>query len=94
MEKIIWSELALDDLQDIYDFIWLDSKFYADRTQDAILERVQILIDQPHIGRIVPERNDPNIREILMGNYRIMYFIGNLPHIVIYRVVHFSRLFS
>ena len=38
MEKIVWSELALDDLHDIYNFIWLDSKFYADKTQDAFLK--------------------------------------------------------
>jgi len=94
MEKIIWSELALDDLKNIYDFIWLDSKFYADKTQDAFFERVEILLTQPYIGRIVPERNDPDIREIMMGSYRIMYFIGNLPNIIIYRVVHFSRSFS
>ncbi|HYD21067.1 MAG TPA: type II toxin-antitoxin system RelE/ParE family toxin [Flavipsychrobacter sp.] len=94
MEKVIWSELALQDLKDIYDFIRLDSKVYADKTLDAFFDRVEILPAQPRIGRVVPERNDDNIREVLLGNYRIMYFIGQLPTVIVYRVIHFSRLFN
>jgi plasmid stabilization system protein ParE len=31
------------------------------------------LVDLPRIGRVVPEMNDPAIREIILGNYRIIY---------------------
>ena len=31
------------------------------------------LADFPESGRIVPEMNDPNFREIIPGNYRLIY---------------------
>jgi toxin ParE1/3/4 len=36
----------------------------------AAVERLDLL---PQSGRVVPEKNDPQIREILLGNYRIIY---------------------
>ena len=31
----------------------------------------------PESGRIVPEKNEPSIREIILGNYRIVYRFRN-----------------
>jgi toxin ParE1/3/4 len=94
VEKIIWSDAALGELNDIYDLIRADSKSYADKMVDAFFDRVEILLSQPKIGRVIPEMEDPQYREIMLGNYRIMYFVGNLPTIQIYRIMHFSRLFE
>ena len=38
-----------------------------------ILESIETNRTFPHIGRIVPEYNDPQLREILFRNYRIVY---------------------
>ncbi|REL39310.1 type II toxin-antitoxin system RelE/ParE family toxin [Rhodohalobacter sp. SW132] len=39
------------------------------------MEKTDQLIDQPESGRIVPEYNDPNLRELMLGNYRVIYRI-------------------
>jgi len=38
-----------------------------------LLSVVERLVKFPESGRIVPERNDPHVREIIFGNYRIVY---------------------
>lgn len=55
MVRINWSELSISDLKLIYDYISQDSKEYASITINKIYNRAQLLIEQPLIGRIVPE---------------------------------------
>jgi len=38
-----------------------------------LIEKCEYLIDNPEIGRIVPELSDPQIRELIVKNYRIVY---------------------
>lgn len=45
----------------------------------------------PGIGRKVPEKNDDNIRELLDGNYRIIYEIKGEERIEILNLHHSSR---
>ena len=55
-----------------------------------IIEAVTVLETFPSIGRIVPEYNDPSLREILYRNYRIVYQLSeNMATIV--TVFHGSR---
>jgi plasmid stabilization system protein ParE len=61
----------LKDLKAINDFISLDSKFYAARFINRLIQRVDQLVLFPDSGRIVPEKNNPEIRELIEGNYRI-----------------------
>jgi len=73
MVKIIWTERSVTDLKDIAEYIGKDSVRYAKLTIDKIIDKTSILEKQPLIGRIVPEINDKNIRELIIGNYRIIY---------------------
>ena len=73
MVKIIWSERSILDLEDIADYIAKDSVKYAKLTIEKIINQTTILEKQPLIGRIVPELNDKRIRELITGNYRIIY---------------------
>ena len=73
MAEIIWTPYALEDLQSIYDFISLDSVFYAGRFIDKLVNKVDILIEHPKAGKIVPEFENELIRELIEGNYRIIY---------------------
>jgi len=91
MVRLIWTDLAIDDLKSIHDFISLDSKVYAKRLVSKILKRVEQLQLQPQSGRIVPEFSDENIRELIEGNYRLVYkIIGDKIFIV--RINHSARL--
>jgi addiction module RelE/StbE family toxin len=92
MAEIIWTPFALEDLQSIYDYISQDSVFYAGRFIDKLVSKVDILIDHPEAGRIVPEFENELIRELIEGNYRIIYKIISITEIGIIRVHHSARL--
>jgi plasmid stabilization system protein ParE len=65
--QIVWSPQSLRDLRAIRDYIAIDSERYADLTIARIFSAVERLLDFPQSGRIVPERDDPEIREIIVG---------------------------
>ena len=77
MVEIRWLKEAKDDLKYIYDYISRDSKRYAKRQVDKIFDRTQILKNHIQAGKIVEEISKREIREILVGNYRIIYRIIN-----------------
>ncbi len=91
MVKINWTPLSIDDLKNIFDYISEDSFRYAQITANKIYLRVSSLKKQPYSGRIVPEFNDKNIREIIDGNYRIVHEIINDHQIDILRIFHSAR---
>lgn len=72
---IHWTERAQDDLAAIHAFIEADSTHYAVVTVRRLLGAVERLQDLPHSGRAVPEFSDPEIREVVMRPYRIVYRI-------------------
>jgi len=73
MAEIRWTHQATDDLKSITEFISQDSPHYARLFALDIIEAIERLVDFPELGRMVPEKDDPIIREIIMGNYRIVY---------------------
>jgi toxin ParE1/3/4 len=92
MVKINWTPVSLEDLKNIFDYISEDSNRYAQITVNKIYLRVSSLTKQPYSGRIVPEFNDKNIREIIDGNYRIVHEIINDYQIDILRIFHSARI--
>lgn len=90
MRKIIWTEPALSDLQGIYDYISKDSEYYASVFIGEILESVEKVTDFPEMGRMVPEYQQNDIREILVQSYRIIYQLKQ-NQILILTVVHGRR---
>ena len=91
MVRIEWTERSLEDLNEVHDYIARDSKNYAHLFVKKIYETVQKLKDFPNIGRVVPEVNNPSVREIIFHNYRIVY--RNMDNYVeIITVIHGSRL--
>ena len=91
MVVIEWSEIALDDLKEIHEYISKDSKLYADRYINKLFTRVDQLETHPKSGRVVPEYNMETIRELIEGNYRIVYKIIQ-NSVSILRVHHAARL--
>jgi len=91
MVKVAWTELSVEDLKEIYDYISQDSVRYAEITVNKIYNRVQILRNHPRSGKIVLEFNDQFIREIISGNYRIVYRIVTESQVDIVRIYHSAR---
>ena len=92
MVKIRWTELSVGDLKSIRDYIAQNSVRYASITINRIYDRAQILSRQPLSGRIVPEFDDPKIRELIIGNYRLVYLIINEESVEILRIYNSARL--
>lgn len=92
MVKIVWTEISRIDLEEIHEYISLDSEKYAWIVTNKIYNEVQLLINNPFIGRIVPEFNNKLIRELFTGKYRIIYKIVNEYQVDILRIYHSARL--
>ena len=71
--NVHWTHNSTNHLVDIYDFISKDSKYFARRMVDRITKRSEQIAFEPLSGRIVPEYQDSNVREIFEGPYRIIY---------------------
>ena len=91
MVKLIWTDQAINDLRYIGDYIAENSEKYATLTVKKLFERPNILKTFPQAGRIVSEKNDDNLRELIEGNYRIIYEIVSIDQINILTVYHSSR---
>lgn len=90
MAHVRWSLTAANDLQDIEDFIARDSVLHAISFVDRVVESAENLLKTPQIGRMVPEFNRPDLRELIFRGYRIVYLLQDNEAFVL-RVVHGSR---
>ncbi len=71
--KILWSPLAVDRVLEIVGYIARDNPDAAENWVNEVFEKVEALKTFPESGRIVPETHNEMIRELLYGNYRIIY---------------------
>ena len=92
MTKLVWSPQSLQDLENIRDYVAADSPRYAALVVGRIIQGVERLTGFPESGRVVPERNDPQIREVIVRPYRVVYRLR--PGVVeIATVFRASRMF-
>lgn len=91
MVRINWTLQAVLDLKDILDYISRDSKAFAKIQVIKIRNRTKILSLQPYSGKIVPETGNNNLRELIQGNYRIIYKISENDLIDILTIHHSAR---
>jgi toxin ParE1/3/4 len=87
-----WTTGALRDLRDIGSFIRRDNPAAARRWVNLLQDRAEQAADVPRAGRVVPEFEREEIREILFKGYRIVYFLGS-SEIFIMAVFEGHRLF-
>lgn len=91
MISLIWTRRAIEDVQSIRQFIAQDSPHYAELVRQQLIAAVERLPTFPQSGRVVPEANNPAIREVIQGSYRIVYrLIHGEIHIL--TVHHAARL--
>ncbi len=94
MVKVIWTDNAIQDLDDIGAYIAKDSVRYAELTVLELFESVDILENYPNAGTIVQEFKDETFRQIIKGNYRIVYHLINDTTIHILTVHNCARLIT
>jgi plasmid stabilization system protein ParE len=73
--KIIWSPLAVERTSEIAEYITIDNPSAAIAWVEKVFEKVDLLKLSPEMGREFPEILRKEIREIIFGNYRIIYRI-------------------
>ncbi len=88
--KLRWSARARADLVDIGRYIALDDRRAARRWVEKLRQRARQAADAPRSGRMVPELERDDLREVLEGNYRIVYQIGP-SHIDVVMVIEGHR---
>ena len=88
MVRINWTFQAREDLKAIAEYISKDSKRYAKLQVIRLKNRTKILKTHIHLGKIVPEFSRENIRELIEGNYRIIYKIVSNNQIDILTIHH------
>lgn len=88
--RVEWSLPAADDLADLDRYISRDSAHYAHAFIERILFATRRLGEFPESGRLVPEDDSRQTREIIVQGYRVMYSIEP-DHVLILAVMHSSR---
>jgi plasmid stabilization system protein ParE len=91
MAQIAWSRRALQDLESIADYIAQDSPAYAGAVVKNIVSQTRMLVRFPRSGRVVPELDDENIREVFAYSYRIIYRLLE-DNITVTAVIHGKRI--
>jgi len=94
MAEVRWTNRAIEDVEHIARFIAKDSEKYARIQVQRFFKRTMILHDYPEMGRRFPEFADPSVRELILGNYRIIYKLVDPTHVDIVAVHHGRRLLT
>lgn len=90
--RLSWSPTARQDLRDLLAYIAEDDPRAAKKFIRNVFQAVHRLRDYPKSGRVVPEFEDPNIREVIRRPCRIVYRLKHTDTLVeIARVWHAAR---
>ena len=92
MVEVIWTDNALEDLDEIGEYIANDSIRYAEKTVGDLFFSTEILESHPKAGPVVPELSNKSIRQLIVGNFRIVYQIMNKSRIDVLTVHRTSRI--
>ena len=93
MPRIVWTSQALDDLRAIRDFIARDAPRRANAFVSRLIDAADVLEQRPLLGAIVPELRREDVRELIRGNYRIIYRADG-SRVTVLSVYHAARTLS
>jgi addiction module RelE/StbE family toxin len=71
--QVIWSRSSLDDVDQIAQFISRDSPDQAALFVARLIEAADRLALFPRSGRVIPEIGGEDCRQVIYGDYRILY---------------------
>ncbi|MEE9429729.1 MAG: type II toxin-antitoxin system RelE/ParE family toxin [Melioribacteraceae bacterium] len=89
--KIFWSPLSVDRLEEIFEYISKDNSSAAQKMIEKIFKKVETLSEYPNRGRKVPETKRKEIREIFLGEYRIIYRVEK-NKVIVLTIRNFKQL--
>ncbi|MEX0981981.1 MAG: type II toxin-antitoxin system RelE/ParE family toxin [Bacteroidales bacterium] len=92
MVEVIWTDNALKDLDEIGEYISNNSVRYAEKTVEDLFFSTEILESHPKAGPVVRELSNTSIRQLIVGNFRIVYEIISKSRIDVLTVHRTSRL--
>ncbi|MFN0293223.1 type II toxin-antitoxin system RelE/ParE family toxin [Pedobacter helvus] len=92
MAKVVWTEKAIEDLENIASFHSQYSENYTSSLIKRLFNKPNLLRQMPEMGRLVPEKNDLSIRELIIGNYRIIYQYQSVLDSISILTVHHSSV--
>lgn len=78
-----WLKSATDALLEIADRIALDKPTAADQLILHIEAATARLADFPRLGRVVPEYSDDDLRELIVGSYRVVYRVEKTAVVIL-----------
>ena len=73
MARLVWADPALEDLEEIAEYIALDNEDAAKRLVARVFEAIERLAELPDSGRMPPELGRSRYRELIVGPCRIFY---------------------
>jgi len=83
VKAVRWSDRAVAELERIYEFIARDDTVAAQRWVEALQRAADRLARFPRSGRVVPELKRDDLREIVKGNYRLVYQVTEQGPVVV-----------
>jgi len=94
LAEVVWTEQALEDLDAICRFIARDALSAAKLFAFKTFEASDALAEFPQMGRMVPELKDQSLRELILGQYRLIYrHDPTLHRVAILTLLHGARRF-
>lgn len=91
--KIEWTRRARRDVLEIGDYIARDKPMAAARWVRRLIDTAERMALFPSSGRLVREVDRPDVREVILENYRIVYLVGE-TRIAILTVFESHRLLT
>jgi toxin ParE1/3/4 len=73
LTPVVWTISAQDDLAAIQANLARVSEAASARLPTRLTDRSQLLEEQPRMGRTIPEFGNELLRELIEGEYRILY---------------------
>ncbi len=70
---VIWTDEAKEDLRDILYYLSRYPSAYADSWSERLSKKLDLMASFPEMGRMYTDRNLTHLREILIGNYQMLY---------------------
>lgn len=88
--KVVWTDAAVCQLEAIRDFLAQTSLEYSISIVERLYNRSVKIGSFPRSGRMVPEYEIENVRQVIESNYRVIYLIVD-ARVEILAIIHTSR---
>jgi len=90
MARIVWTMRAADEFDEAAKYVAQHAPVAARRMAQRIMQRIRSLGKHPDSGGFVPEDPTGRYRQLIEGNYRII-FRRNKDAVVIASIFHAAR---